>query len=150
MDLDLKSKTAVVSGACIGIGRAIAKGLALEGVRVVGVARRKDLLDQLAQEVKAAGGTLDPGDAGHHGRKTPRRSWRPPRSPNWAMSTSSSTTPAAAGRCRWTRPTAPGTKRLSLNFTRYRQVTHALLAADDANANGDASSTSPASPNRRD
>ena len=56
MDLDLKSKTAVVTGASIGIGRAIAKGLALEGVRVVGVARRKDLLEKLAQEVKAAGG----------------------------------------------------------------------------------------------
>src|ERR1700682_4375511 len=56
MDLDLKSKTAVVTGASIGIGRAIAKGLALEGVRVVAVARRKDLLEKLAQEVKAEGG----------------------------------------------------------------------------------------------
>ena len=48
MDLDLKSKTAVVSGASIGIGRAIARMLALEGVRVVGVARRGELLDTLA------------------------------------------------------------------------------------------------------
>ena len=57
MDLELKSKTAVVTGASIGIGRAIAKGLALEGVRVVAVARRKELLSQLAQEVQAAGGS---------------------------------------------------------------------------------------------
>jgi 3-oxoacyl-[acyl-carrier protein] reductase len=57
MDLELKSKTAVVTGASIGIGRAIAKGLALEGTRVVAVARRKELLETLAQEVKAAGGT---------------------------------------------------------------------------------------------
>ena len=57
MDLDLKSRTAVVTGASIGIGRAIARGLALEGVRVVAVARRKDLLEQLVQDVKAAGGT---------------------------------------------------------------------------------------------
>jgi 3-oxoacyl-[acyl-carrier protein] reductase len=56
MDLELKSKTAVVTGASIGIGRAIAKGLALEGVRVVAVARRKDLLEKLVQEVKAEKG----------------------------------------------------------------------------------------------
>ncbi|MEA2908535.1 MAG: 3-oxoacyl-[acyl-carrier protein] reductase [Bradyrhizobium sp.] len=56
MDLELKSKTAIVTGASIGIGRAIAKGLALEGVRVVAVARRKDLLEQLVQEVETAGG----------------------------------------------------------------------------------------------
>ncbi|MEY9226254.1 SDR family NAD(P)-dependent oxidoreductase [Bradyrhizobium ottawaense] len=50
MDLGLKSKTAVVTGASIGIGRAIAKGLAAEGVRVVGVARRTDLLAELVKE----------------------------------------------------------------------------------------------------
>ena len=60
MELDLKSRTAVVSGASMGIGRAIAKGLALEGVRVVAVARRKELLDKLAQEVKAEGGEVIP------------------------------------------------------------------------------------------
>src|SRR5947209_9271790 len=60
MDLDLKSKTAVVSGASTGIGRATAKALALEGVRVIAVARRKDLLDQLAQEVRAAEGEVIP------------------------------------------------------------------------------------------
>ncbi|GAC1507868.1 MAG: SDR family oxidoreductase [Bradyrhizobium sp.] len=60
MELDLRSRTAVVTGASIGIGRAIAKGLALEGVRVVAVARRNDLLEKLVQEVKADGGTIIP------------------------------------------------------------------------------------------
>src|SRR6195952_961646 len=60
MELDLKSRTAVVTGASIGIGRAIAKGLAREGVRVVAVARRNDLLEKLVQEVKADGGTIIP------------------------------------------------------------------------------------------
>jgi len=60
MDLELKSRTAVVTGASTGIGRAIAKGLAQEGARVVGVARRNDLLDTLVAEVKAAGGTVIP------------------------------------------------------------------------------------------
>ena len=56
MNLELKSKTAVVTGASIGIGRAIAKGLALEGVRVVAVARRAELLAELEQEVRTEGG----------------------------------------------------------------------------------------------
>ena len=60
MDLELKSRTAVVTGVSIGIGRAIAKGLAAEGVRVVGVARRKELMDTLVEEVKATGGTIIP------------------------------------------------------------------------------------------
>jgi 3-oxoacyl-[acyl-carrier protein] reductase len=55
MDLQLKSRTAVVSGASIGIGRAIARALAREGARVVAVARRRDLLEQLAQEVRSEG-----------------------------------------------------------------------------------------------
>jgi 3-oxoacyl-[acyl-carrier protein] reductase len=52
MDLDLKSKTAVVTGASIGIGCAIAKGLALEGVRVVAVARRKIYLRRLCKRFR--------------------------------------------------------------------------------------------------
>ncbi|MEY9108422.1 NADP-dependent 3-hydroxy acid dehydrogenase YdfG [Bradyrhizobium yuanmingense] len=51
MDLGLKSKTAVITGASIGIGRAIARGLAAEGVRVIGVARRTDLLAELVKEI---------------------------------------------------------------------------------------------------
>ena len=56
MNLELQSKTAVVTGASIGIGRAIAKGLALEGVRVVAVARRAELLAELEQEIRTEGG----------------------------------------------------------------------------------------------
>jgi len=57
MDLYLKGKTAVITGASQGIGRAIAKELALEGVTVFAVARNAALLDSLIKEVKAAGGT---------------------------------------------------------------------------------------------
>jgi len=57
MDLQLKNKTALVTGASQGIGRAIAKALAAEGVKVCIAARRRKLLDVLAQEITAAAGT---------------------------------------------------------------------------------------------
>jgi 3-oxoacyl-[acyl-carrier protein] reductase len=56
MDLKLKDKTALVTGASVGIGRAIAKGLAAEGVRIAITARREDNLKILADEIEAAGG----------------------------------------------------------------------------------------------
>jgi 3-oxoacyl-[acyl-carrier protein] reductase len=56
MDLQLKGKTGLVTGASAGIGRAIAKGLAAEGVRLVVTGRRKPELDKLCDEVAAAGG----------------------------------------------------------------------------------------------
>lgn len=57
MDLDLEAKTALVTGASIGIGRGIALALAKEGVRLAVVARRANLLEELAGEIVAAGGT---------------------------------------------------------------------------------------------
>jgi 3-oxoacyl-[acyl-carrier protein] reductase len=56
MDLQLKDKTALVTGASVGIGRGIALALAREGVRPAVVARRGDLLETLAEEIVARGG----------------------------------------------------------------------------------------------
>lgn len=56
MDLQLKGKTALVTGASQGIGRAIARGLAAEGAQICVAARRHQLLEALAAEIVAAGG----------------------------------------------------------------------------------------------
>lgn len=56
MELQLAGKTALVTGASQGIGRAIAFGLAREGVKTAIVARRGELLRDLAAEIEAAGG----------------------------------------------------------------------------------------------
>ena len=56
MDLKLAGRTALVTGASVGIGRAIALALAAEGVRVAVSARRVDKLRELAAQIVAAGG----------------------------------------------------------------------------------------------
>jgi len=56
MDLQLNGKTALVTGASMGIGRAIARGLAAEGVKVCIAARRRNLLEEVSKEIVDAGG----------------------------------------------------------------------------------------------
>ncbi len=53
MDLGISGKTALVTGASAGIGRAIAKALAAEGVKLAVVARRRKLLESLEEEIGA-------------------------------------------------------------------------------------------------
>ena len=55
MDLELRGRTAVVTGCSVGIGREIARVLAAEGVSALVVARRGELLKTLQDEIEGAG-----------------------------------------------------------------------------------------------
>jgi len=57
MDLQLQGRTALVTGASVGIGRGIAIALAAEGVRLAISARRVDKLQEVSDTIVAAGGT---------------------------------------------------------------------------------------------
>jgi len=56
MDLGLRGKRAIVTGGSLGIGKAIARELAREGVDVAIVARTKDQLEATARELAAETG----------------------------------------------------------------------------------------------
>jgi len=127
MDLQLHDKTALVTGASMGIGRAIAKGLAAEGVHVAAVARRTELLETLAEEIVAAGG------------RRPALIHQDLMAEDAAASLRDAAL-AALGKVDILVNNAGGSRRLpvdapeerwveamTLNFTRQRQIAHALL-----------------------
>ena len=59
MDLKLTGRVAIVCGASSGMGLAIARGLAAEGVDVVMAARRREVLDEQAEAIGAVSHPVD-------------------------------------------------------------------------------------------
>ena len=128
MDLQLKGKTALVTGASMGIGRAIAKGLAAEGARVCVAARRKGLLEELSREIVAAGAAapaiveidIMPEGAPQKLAEAAARALGPVDILVNSAGGSNPPLPIDAPEARWE-------EAMTLNFTRLRQLTHALL-----------------------
>jgi len=127
VELHLKGKTALVTGASTGIGRAIAKALATEGVKVCVTARRGELLKTLADEIVAAGGPVP-----HIVSLDIMEPDAPQRLAQAALAGLDQVDILinCAGGSRPLPIDAPEEKweeAMTLNFTRVRQLTHALL-----------------------
>ena len=61
MDLDIRGRKALLSGASRGLGKACAMALAREGVDITILARTRDVLDNACAEIRAAtGATVTP------------------------------------------------------------------------------------------
>jgi 3-oxoacyl-[acyl-carrier protein] reductase len=127
MDLKIEGKTALITGASIGIGRGVALGLAREGVKLALVARRAELLEEVAAEVVALGRSkpvLIVEDLVHEGA--------PSRIAAAALAGLGSIA-VLINNAGGSRPFKLDTgeqewqEAITLNFTRQRQLTHCLL-----------------------
>jgi len=128
MDLELSGRTALVTGASRGIGRGAAKVLAAEGCRVAIVARRKELLDELAAEIAAGGDkpaiivedVVAPGAAARIREKAEK-----------ALGHVEILVNSAGGSrpIPWDAPDAAWDEGMTLNFEAVRKLTHAFIPA---------------------
>jgi 3-oxoacyl-[acyl-carrier protein] reductase len=134
MHLELDGRTGLVTGASAGIGRATARILAGEGVRLAITGRRREKLEELKAEIVAANGPM-PAVIVHDAMD------------NEYPSAVAEQALDALGKVEILVNNAGGSRpfkidaseeqwneALTLNFTRHRQLTHALL--DQMIANG--------------
>jgi 3-oxoacyl-[acyl-carrier protein] reductase len=125
MELDFAGRTALVTGASQGIGRTTARLLALAGVRVVAVARRIALVEQVAAEV-AGKGEIIPLAADFYEEGAPERvaaeSRRLLSHVDILMNAAGQSRPVPfdAGKDQWE-------EGMVLNFFRIRELTHAVV-----------------------
>jgi 3-oxoacyl-[acyl-carrier protein] reductase len=127
MELQLAGRPALVTGASIGIGRGIALALGREGARLALVARRRELLEAVSDEIVAGGGErpvvivenlLDESAPG----RIVKAALDGLGAVEILVNNAGGSRPFKldAGEAQWN-------EALTLNFTRQRQLTHLLL-----------------------
>jgi 3-oxoacyl-[acyl-carrier protein] reductase len=127
MNFDFNGQTALVTGASQGIGRAIARMLAAQGVRVAMAARRIDLLEALRADIVRGGGVapaiieadLYPEDAAERLAEAATRALG---RVDILINSAGGSRPITfdASKAQWM-------EGLTLNFLRIRELTHALV-----------------------
>jgi len=128
MDLQLSGKTALVTGASMGIGHAIARALAAEGVHVCITARRRNLLEELAATITNAGGkaphieVIDIMEEGAPARLA-QAACKALGRIDILVNCAGGSQPAIS----IDTPEDPWQEAMTLNFVRVRQLTHAVL-----------------------
>src|SRR6185503_18671781 len=123
MDLRIAGKTALVTGASMGIGRAVAVALAKEGVKLAVVARRRELLERLQDETGKL--VIIPQDM-----LAPEAAQRVAEAALDGLGSVEILVNNAGGSRRFgvDASEAQWEEAITLNFTRHRQLTHRLLA----------------------
>ena len=123
MELGIRGRTALVTGASMGIGKGIATALAREGVKLAVVARRRQLLEALEKELQAKlviieCDLLAKGSAERIAREALE-----------GLGSVEILVNNAGGSRRFTLEASEEQwdEALTLNFTRQRQLTHRLL-----------------------
>jgi 3-oxoacyl-[acyl-carrier protein] reductase len=124
MELELRGRTALITGASMGIGRGIAKALAKEGVRLAVVARRVQLLEELEKEI---GTKLVIIEQDFLQEGAPQKIAQAAMA---GLGTVQILVNNAGGSRRFTLDSTEEQwhEAITLNFTRQRQLTHQLLA----------------------
>ena len=123
MELGIQGRTALVTGASMGIGRAIATALAREGVRLAVAARRRNLLEELQKEL---GGKLVIIEQDFMQEGAPQKMAKAALD---GLGSVDILINNAGGSRRFTLEASEEQweEALTLNFTRQRQLTHQLL-----------------------
>ena len=128
MDLQLAGRTALITGASAGIGRATAVVLAREGVRLAITGRRRDKLEEVQSEIVEAKGpapVIIVRDAmdDDYASQVARQALEALGAVDILVNNAGGSRPFTidTGEQQWN-------EALTLNFTRHRQLTHALLA----------------------